>query len=206
MQVLRVGGYLAIVMVEPDPWTKYVAIGTGVLALATFVLALFTKRMANVAGKGLEHSQRSLDLSQKTLDLELRPYLAFNGLKYHGGAPGTAELRVVLALKNVGKVLLHYRLDLLEVNANDRISSDPPAIYAEDALAPTVYTEWRARPIKGIHVSQYFAGTVHFKATYWSADPNVTYVAEQTLEFKGKHVPNGEWWDFCNPTGTPNYT
>jgi hypothetical protein len=172
-----------------DPWGKYIAIFTGVLALATFALAWVTYRMAAV--------------SRLSLALDSRPYLAFDGLQWLGSAPGVKELRPVLKLKNVSRVLINFQVDLFEVRANGLVPPLPAINQNRVAIFPGMQVEFDGPVIPGIDTKLYFSGHVHFRITYWSDPKGKRYLAEQEVDFEGNGARD---WIRWKSAGTPNYT
>lgn len=161
------------------------------LAVGTFVLAWATWKLA--------------DTDDRRTALEYRPYLAFEGVSALKGTPGRPGFTPVLHLRNVGRVLIHYRIDVFDGRVNGLVPPHPTLSTAEGIAFPGIATEYQGPGVPGIDVLKDFTGHVHFKITYWSSSRDRTYSMEENFDFEGNDSPPEPWSRWLR-TSTPQYT
>jgi hypothetical protein len=165
---------------------------TAAVVGVTAWMAYETRRMAQVASR--------------TLTFEQRPYLAFIAAKAYPGDPAKPVFRPIIVWENKGRVLIHFKVEVVEVAAETSVPSSPALKGSEGVAFPGVRVEFEGPTIAGVDVDQFWRGSLHFKVCYGTAADNRIYVAEEWLDLFGGKDRGGNRYVNWTRTRAPNYT
>jgi hypothetical protein len=172
---------------------------TAALAGVTAWMAKETRRMAN-------ETRRMAEVASETLAFEQRPYLALVNIKAYPGDPTNPVLRPIIVWENKGRVLIHFKVELVEVVAQTSVPSSPALKGAEGVAFPGVRVEFEGPTIAGIDVNKFWRGSLHFKVSYGTAADHRNYIGEEWLDLFGGTDRGGERYVNWTRTKAPNYT
>jgi hypothetical protein len=165
---------------------------TASVAGVTAWMAYETRRMARVASQ--------------TLALEQRPYLALINVKAYPGDPTTPVFRPIIVWENKGRVLIHFKVELVEIVAQTSVPSSPALKGAEGIAFPGVRVEFEGPTISGVDVNKFWSGSLHFKVSYGTVADKSIYMAEEWLDLFGGTDRGGDRYVNWTRTKAPNYT
>jgi len=169
-------------------------------------LACITSVLAATTGWLAFETRRTVKVATKALALEERPYFAFIDFKAYPGDPTKRHFRPFLVWENKGRVLIHFKIESVDVVANESVPSSQALNSAEGVAFPGVLVEFECPTIGDIDINQYWKGNMHFKVTYWTTANKQIYVAEEWFDFYGGRDKEGHKYSLWTRTKAPNYS
>jgi len=124
--------------------------------------AWLTAALAGVTAWMAYETRRMAEASSRALAFEQRPYLAFVAFKAYPGEPAKPVFRPIIVWENKGRVLIHFKVDLIEVAAQNSVPSSQALRGSEGVAFPGVPVEFEGPTIERIDVNQFWKGSVHF--------------------------------------------